>query len=243
MANKFFVLIILLVIGLAFSAEAAQIKTSTLSQRFANINYPITKLGNCESKQDCKVYCDQASHMDACLDFAEENFLLPQNQIDSGRLAAKAVKAVGTPGNCKSRELCLDYCSKNFDACLTYMTKAGFISSYWQKLFGYLKTGGPGGCKVGPDCDAYCAKPDHQQECLDWSVKEGLMDQNDMLMMTGRFREIPKDQRGLLGLPSSIRGKVESCLKAKIGSERFSQLIDSPNAETASEQKALTDCL
>ncbi len=54
---------------------------------------------------------------------------------------------------------------------------------------------GPGGCQGPKECDAYCSKEEHMEECMEFAVKHGIMDpgQVEQLKM---MRQAPRGNPG-----------------------------------------------
>ena len=46
------------------------------AQDFNRITFPISELDNCTSVENCKVFCDQPTSMNACMSFAEKKGLM-----------------------------------------------------------------------------------------------------------------------------------------------------------------------
>ena len=84
----------------------------------AKISYPISDLGNCDSRDACKLYCDVAENRDACFAYAQKTGLMTKEKVN----AAKLVLSKKGPGSCGSREECLTYCSDSShqDECLAF---------------------------------------------------------------------------------------------------------------------------
>src|SRR3954471_23029789 len=96
----------LLLAGTGF-AQTATTSPTDQSPTSPVISYPISELGGCASKDECKVYCDVAEHHDACFAYAQEHHLMSSAQVS----AAKAVLAKKGPGGCSSKDECKTYCS------------------------------------------------------------------------------------------------------------------------------------
>ncbi len=45
------------------------------------VTYPVAELDNCATEEECKTYCDDISHIDVCLNFAETNDLMTSEEI------------------------------------------------------------------------------------------------------------------------------------------------------------------
>jgi len=142
--------------------------------------YPIAELGNCQSREACKVFCDDANNMDACLAFAESNKLMSLEEINK----AKKFKEAGMtgPGGCKGKEACDKFCSvkDNMEVCISFAEQNGLISGdklqESKKVLAAIKKGlTPPACKGQEECDAYCGSPEHMEECLNFGIEAGIM--------------------------------------------------------------------
>src|SRR3989304_5264788 len=75
-----------------------------------DISFPVKELGNCTSKEACRVYCDNPDNFKACFSFAKKNNLttktdadLTEDQIEK---FAQNIKSGNTPGSCISHSTC-----------------------------------------------------------------------------------------------------------------------------------------
>lgn len=151
---------------------------------YAEVQYPVQELGNCESQQDCETYCDSAQHMETCIDFAEKTGLMTQEEIAEARKVLPFMLSGETPGGCQGKTECDAFCNKdeNLQECIAFAEKAGLITG--EELEMVKKTGGkgPGGCKGKEECDAFCEDESHFSECVDFAVQYGMMDAKDAEM-------------------------------------------------------------
>lgn len=147
---------------------------------FADIQYPIPELGNCKSKKDCKAFCDNSEHADACLSFAEQHNLMSTSETAA---AKKFIDSGSTgPGGCKGQAECDQYCgnSTHLEECITFAQKNGMMSDQElqdsQKVLTAVKNGlKPPACAGPKQCDAYCGNPLHMEECMAFSIAAGLV--------------------------------------------------------------------
>ena len=115
----------------------------------SKITFPIVELGGCQSKEECKTYCDVDANREACFSFAEKNGLMSK---DETAIARKIGNQTG-PGGCKGEE-CRTYCSDaaHTNECLAFAAKYGLVGKddldRAKKLAGKP---GPGGC-IGEAC-------------------------------------------------------------------------------------------
>ena len=134
--------------------------------------------GNCQSRKECRAYCDNPSNQNECLEFAEKNNLMDKKEIK----AAKKVLAEGGPGGCKTEKECKAFCDKpdNLEACLAFAEEHDLIdkdeASRARQMAGKP---GPGGC-VGAVCKEYCDGPDHFEECIKFAEENNLMPKEEL---------------------------------------------------------------
>ena len=170
-----------------------------------------TMPGNCGGKQSCEAYCQETSHIDECLTFAEAAQILPAEEIAEAKKVAPFLKSGQTPGGCKSKTDCKAYCDQenNFSECINFAEQAGFVSNEEATIA--KKTGGqgPGGCKSKQVCEAYCNLPANAKACGDFALEKGLVDEKTAERIKSGYKEI---QAGLEKAPPEIRPDVESCL-------------------------------
>ena len=155
-----------------------------------DIVFPIPELEGCADRAACKAYCDDGSHGDACLAFAQKYGLADQKAAAK----AQAVEARGGPGGCNSVDACKAYCDDqgHQDECTDYAVQNGFMSKEDGER---AKKSGPGGCR-GSACQTYCADPAHEEECSDFAVKNGFISKEAALL------------RGNNALPTRFFGRL-----------------------------------
>lgn len=144
--------------------------------------------GQCKDEVSCRNYCENTDNIGECADFADKFDLVTTDELKEMRQIASAKKAgVSFPGNCKTKESCLQYCDNPTNAvvCMEFALKAGFIPKEdieaVSKILPYLKSGGklPGGCTTKESCDAYCGDDTHFNECVEFAVGAGFMTKED----------------------------------------------------------------
>lgn len=173
------------------------------------ITYPVSELGNCSSKQECKNYCNEAGHMSECIAFAKKRGLMTEQDAErADKFASQVVKGEG-PGGCDSPNSCEAYCSElsHIDECTSFAEKNDFTENknfkQGKKIAAYLKSGGstPGQCKNKQECEAYCEDFSHAKECFEFAKKAGIADQisadmkGDMSMRRDNGRSAPREDQ------------------------------------------------
>ena len=150
------------------------------------ISFPIAELGGCNSKAECKAYCDDSTHAEACLSFAESRGMMSKDEIKTAR---KFIGQTG-PGGCTG-SACRQYCNskEHFAECRAFAEKNGLIPPRGERPQGPAidkdkedaveklveREGGPGGCTSKAACKTYCEDSSHLDECMAFAKKSGLM--------------------------------------------------------------------
>ncbi len=128
--------------------------------------------GGCTSKDQCKAYCQDSSHLDECLKFGQEHGLVSEKEAEH----IKKNILVSGPGGCKGQE-CHDFCEKpeNQLTCVNFAEQNGFMKHEdAERARKFAGKTGPGGC-TGQECQKYCQVASHQAECLQFAKENGLI--------------------------------------------------------------------
>lgn len=151
--------------------------------------------GGCSSREECKAYCDNEEHLEECMDFAEENGLMPPERVQ--RIRERETQTIEGPGGCTSREKCKAYCDNpdHGEECLAFAVEQGRMTQekadeILEKIeeremlkeeekheFSFEE--GPGGCSSEKECKEYCSKFENLEECLSFEVEMGAMTQEE----------------------------------------------------------------
>ncbi len=88
--------------------------------------FPIAELGNCESKEACRVYCDISTNKEACVAYAEKVGLFNKAKAAAARVL---IKKEG-PGGCSTPLECRAFCAQveNKERCFAFAVKQGLRS-------------------------------------------------------------------------------------------------------------------
>ncbi|MEK7201672.1 MAG: hypothetical protein AAB737_03495, partial [Patescibacteria group bacterium] len=153
---------------------------------------------NCSRKEACEQYCYAPSHLDECLAFAEKVGLISPDELADAKKVASFIKSGQTPGGCRRRAECEQYCSDvaHFEECVAFGEKAGLMSKEDAELARKVKGAGPGGCKSRDECEKFCRDPAHEQECLNFAKEHHLEE----------FSNIETEAR------AKAEGEVKMCL-------------------------------
>lgn len=87
-------------------ASAASAQTTRTASSTEAVRYPVSELGNCASKDDCRTYCGVASHVQACLIFGKTHDLLSTSDVQKAVL----LQSMQGPGGCRGLQ-CINYCN------------------------------------------------------------------------------------------------------------------------------------
>lgn len=151
--------------------------------------------GGCGNKKECEAYCENTDHIDECVSFAEKAGFMSGSELEDAKKAAKAISSgVKPPGSCRGKEQCDMYCSdsSHMEECLNFAEAAGFMpkeeAEMARKIMPMMMKGEmPGGCKSKEQCENYCEDSERSEECANFAVKAGFMNQEeyDMFKKTG----------------------------------------------------------
>lgn len=156
-----------------------------VSAQESSIVFPVEELGNCGSKEECHSYCDDLSHVNECVAFAESHGLMDEQEAKSAREFAR-LGGKG-PGGCTSKESCEAYCedTKNIRQCVTFARQAQLMDEKEleeaEKVVQYIESGGamPGNCRGERECRNYCEADGHMEECAEFAIKAGFMSEKE----------------------------------------------------------------
>ncbi|HEY4504817.1 MAG TPA: hypothetical protein VJI73_03530 [Candidatus Paceibacterota bacterium] len=198
-----------------------------------DITFPVVELDNCENKEACFAYCEDAEHLEACVFFAETNGLMSAEEAKRARSFGIALAGEGGPGACRNEEECKLYCSSiaHIDECVSFAERQGHSDSQVEegkRIRDYLKSGGtmPGGCTSKNTCEAYCSNVTHMEECIAFAEKV------DIVMRDGHTGEdiSPEKLRQIMTLmqdgktPGGCTSK-EACENYCQGGDHFDECI------------------
>ena len=138
--------------------------------------------GGCTGKDSCETYCNDISHIEECISFAEKNNLIPPDELREAQKVRDAIKRGIKPPACGSKKLCDSYCEdpSHMEECITFASEAGLMDDEEkgdaQKMLQALKRGvKPPPCRGKQACDAYCQQPDNMEVCMNFAIEAGFM--------------------------------------------------------------------
>ncbi len=162
------------------------------------VDYPIAELDNCSSQEECKIYCDNPENMEACIEFAEKEGMMNENEIEEAKKVLEYVKEGKMPGGCKGKRECEEYCNKeeNLEECINFAVEAGLMNKKEAELIKKTKGKGPGGCEGKRECEEYCNKEENALECIEFSYNNGLISKEKYNMLKETAGKGPGDCLG-----------------------------------------------
>ena len=163
--------------------------TVALASNPFDITFPILELGNCANQQECKAYCDEPAHSEACFAFAEKHGFVSKENTRKAEKAKEFAQKTG-PGGCVGEEQCRTYCQdeSRVDMCIDFAVKEGFMTSgEAAQARKFRNQTGPGGCK-GDACRTYCENPEHFEECTKFAEEQGFITKEDAANAREHFK-------------------------------------------------------
>ncbi|MDP3093598.1 MAG: proline-rich domain-containing protein [bacterium] len=177
-----------------------------------NVQYPVNELGGCKNETDCRFYCDKPGNAEACLDFAQENNLMSEGEINAAKNFLKIDE--NGPGGCKGKEECEEYCSNtnHIDECISFAEENNLIPpeelEEARKVQAAIRRGfNPPPCGNKKRCDIYCDQPEHMEECITFGIEAGFIQGEELNNVQKMLAAIKKGVK-----PPPCRGK-EACDK------------------------------
>lgn len=160
-----------------------------------NITFPIPELGGCESKEQCKTFCDAPGNIESCLAFAEANNLMSAEEAATAR---KFTGAQTGPGGCQGNE-CRTYCNnpEHRSECIAFAREHGIHPPEPPRPGPRVdidepdidedramriveEFGGPGGCRTKDECRAFCDAEGNMEQCFAFAAEHNLMSATDL---------------------------------------------------------------
>jgi hypothetical protein len=180
MKTKYFISFIIISLALIGSFNLVNKAFAQETTGIEDIQYPIKELGDCGDELACKSYCDESKNMEVCIDFAEKNKLMSEEEIQT----AKNFMAAGNegPGGCRGKDECNAYCNNvaNIDECVTFAEDNNLMPpkelEEAKKVQAAIKRGvKPPSCGNKKQCDVYCEDSDHMEECITFGAEAGFI--------------------------------------------------------------------
>src|SRR3989344_1006499 len=185
-------------------------------EKFAELAEKGETPGGCKSESECRDYCEDATHFDECITFAEKAGLMPKDKVEK-------IKKLGGrgPGGCSSSKTCEAYCSDEAHRgeCFNFAREHGLLEE------GEIKEAEEGMIKMR---EGLSHLPDDLKVCIRSSVGQNIIEdiQSGELTpgqeigerMRGCFERFDEEGDGREPF-SDAPAEVISCLKEKLGSD------------------------
>ncbi len=167
--------------------------------------------GGCVTEDTCKEYCNDISHINECISFAEKNNLIPANELEEAKKVQAAIARGVKPPPCGNKKACDTYCEdpEHMEECIAFGVEAGFIQGKEaedaQKMLAAVKRGvKPPPCKGREACDEYCSSPDNMEVCMNFAMEAGFMPEQEKADAQKMLAALKKGIR-----PPNCRGREE----------------------------------
>lgn len=190
-----------------------------------DFDFPVAELGNCESEAECKQYCSDVSHLDACLTFAEAHGLMSQREIAEARRFSRI--DFDGPGGCTTNEECEAYCDDitHINECIAFAEEHDILPpedlEEARAVRAAIERGvQPPACKSKRECDSYCQAPDHMRECIAFGEASGFLKGREL---EDAKRILGAIEKGVAPLPCREK---EECDLYCAEEENFQKCID-----------------
>ena len=163
--------------------------------------------GGCTSEESCRAFCEAPAHLETCVSFGVEHGFMSKEEGERARRAPRLTPENPGPGGCLNERECHTYCEAPAHAqeCISFAEQNGFMSpeevAQARKFARLAEVEGPGGCR-GRSCKDYCESPGHEEECLDFAVREGLIPTEEAAQIK-KFLDVSK-----AGGPGGCRGRA-----------------------------------
>src|SRR3989344_9339798 len=165
--------------------------------------------GGCKGKNECEAYCNNIDRIDGCIAFAEENNLMPPEELAEAKKVQDAIKRGVKPPACGNKKQCDIYCDQqeHMEECIAFGAEAGFIQGGEledaKKMLAAVKKGvKPPPCRGKKACDAYCGNPENMEVCMTFAMEAGFMNEQDKADSQKMLQALKKGIK-----PPNCRGK------------------------------------
>lgn len=167
--------------------------------------------GGCKDKESCFQYCDDISHIDECVAFAEKNGINPKGGLEEAKKIQAAIKKGVKPPACKNKKDCDSYCEgpEHMEECVAFGLEAGFVrgkeAEDAQKMLNAVKRGvKPPPCRGRETCEEYCSLPDNMEVCMNFAAEARFIEGKELEDAQKILRAVKQGIK-----PPACRGKAE----------------------------------
>lgn len=148
------------------------------------ITFPIAELGNCASVTQCRAYCENTAHHEACMNFAKTHGFYNENEENSSSTQARKqelLQYAKSELGCDSYESCRAYCETNHERCRAFAEQHGFAqkenrgNERGRQLLEKAKS--ELGCYPIEACRKFCEE--NKERCMEFMNKFTAEHRND----------------------------------------------------------------
>lgn len=140
--------------------------------------YPISDLGNCRDKQECRLYCEILVNTPACWSYGK--YVINGDVL--GETDVNISYPIADLGNCGSAQECFLYCAhpSHQKACIEYAKNTGLVKEEEEEdseineaeIVSAAKE--ELGCEGKVACMALCNIPTNTEKCMAFAKKHGI---------------------------------------------------------------------
>ncbi len=173
--KRIFIIGIAVFLFLLFGAGVLYAQESSQSATTSHLTFPISELGNCNSAAECKTYCDDPTHTDACVAYAKEKGFYKEGALDSQKNTI--LEDAKTTLGCDTLDSCRTFCQQavNADICSSFAQKHNLKGGKTSiNNVTLQKAEAAFGCTSVDSCRAFCQDSANKTTCANFAKQNGL---------------------------------------------------------------------
>lgn len=171
-----------------------------------NITFPVSTLGNCNSLEACKAYCEDPVNQAACLNFARSKGFYKSSQGQNNARSRLIIEKAKIELGCNTEDECKALCSseENAQKCADFAKKYSIEKKKVTNNSILEKAKAALGCTSEETCKTMCQQEANREKCSQFAKSAGLPGgMVKIASMSG------KDKEGL----NQVNQMIEKCLK------------------------------
>lgn len=165
--------------------------------------------GGCRGQRECDAFCSNPENREECFNFAKNNNLIPQEEIEKmekEREIITKLESAGGPGGCKGPKECFEYCSnpEHMQECFEFGSKQGMIPQENMQRIEELRQGMPMDSTREFPHERFEGGFEERPNMMPISPQQGFVETPDFrknqetIPMPPRRQNMPEDDRDLL---------------------------------------------
>jgi hypothetical protein len=173
-ARRVFLIAFVLAFILSSKVHAVESTTSANVAKFG-ITFPVAELGNCNNLDECKTYCNDATHQTECVEFAKKKgFYKEQKSAVKNSITIAAKQALGCDGETACKQFCS--LSENKQKCSEFAKSHNLVpvKEDLKKSETLTKAKEILGCDSVDACKLLCQKEENKTKCVEFAKQAGL---------------------------------------------------------------------